>query len=793
MKKIIALLLLAAATAQGQPLLRLFTTTNTPTITSNIILSMVTNPTNGTTATQVSNIVSDNAILKVAGVGTNTSIFGTLTNAAIASHASTLTLTAAGSTLEIGSSTANFGGAGGFSGVGVNLTELNASELDSGSVPTGRLTNAIIRTNGTGYGTTIKVQTNWPSIANADNGTWLRLESTWYSNTTYNAPFNLWQSWTYQDTFDHDHPDVGTGFGYNDGLGGVQNPNEPSLSYYFENRWQNGNLFEQSEWYLTSQTPTNGYGTNFAWRFIGLDTVWNINRVGPTNQGYVSSSLSVEADSFTLSSPSQNVNPFVVNLSPGAAGVIVNGTQTINTNGAGSAGLDIFGGAVRIGAPAAWGQTMRLFQDWGNSSYSLGTNHYYIVPSTTTRILNIGQNATQLENWMKINLNTNVEVTGTLIGRDTITATNGFSSRSNLFTMMPTNSPTDGYSMVAAGTAGHTKWANVTGGSGAFTGNPNQFTVANGETNIVINALVTNMLNEVTGDVNFVQDDGGVYWQKWNDTLDRWETYGDKVAISTDQSMTITTNTLPLNDALIVNGNTTMNGDLAVNGNSTFNTATATVMLANSIYPIGITNALLASDSNGKLAAASASYITNIPIVSSFAVPMGAWSSNNTSITTMTPASAVTYTNTGDAFTFADAITNTIMFRGALPIDWNAGTVKFHLTVACGGTNHSSAVGSVWGLAASATTNYNSPTFGTEVLVTNTQAATITSAYETVRSITTAITVGGSPVAGNDVLWRLRRMGGMTGDTITNTPLYVVGTSIELQRNTTSAFSTSTP
>lgn len=41
-----------------------------------------------------------------------------------------------------------------------------------------------------------------------------------------------------------------------------------------------------------------------------------------------------------------------------------------------------------------------------------------------------------------------------------------FSTDGIIWTLMPTNTPTDGYALTAAGTAGYTKWAAVSGGSG---------------------------------------------------------------------------------------------------------------------------------------------------------------------------------------------------------------------------------------------------------------------------------------------------------------------------------------
>lgn len=66
-------------------------------------------------------------------------------------------------------------------------------------------------------------------------------------------------------------------------------------------------------------------------------------------------------------------------------------------------------------------------------------------------------------------LGTTRQSSGSITNSGVVVATNGFSSRSNVFTLFPTNPPTDGQVMTATGTAGDTAWKAAAAGGGGGT------------------------------------------------------------------------------------------------------------------------------------------------------------------------------------------------------------------------------------------------------------------------------------------------------------------------------------
>lgn len=155
MKKLFLFLLAALSfSASAQPILRNFATTNTAPVLTNIIIGMTQSPTGGVTALQVTNMIINNAVLKQDGFGnatilTNPSVSGTLyTDRIEATNSSTLSINGGGAELQLTSGTISAATApGGFSGLGVNLTGLNASQLTSGTVPEARLSLPVAVSN----------------------------------------------------------------------------------------------------------------------------------------------------------------------------------------------------------------------------------------------------------------------------------------------------------------------------------------------------------------------------------------------------------------------------------------------------------------------------------------------------------------------------------------------------------------------------------------------------------------------------------------------------------------------
>lgn len=157
---------------------------------------------------------------------------------------------------------------------------------------------------------------------------------------------------------------------------------------------------------------------------------------------------------------------------------------------------------------------------------------------------------------------------------------------------------------------------------------------------------------------------------------------------------------------------------------------------------------------------------TNIAgsIVDSVTIPIGAWSGVNAA----SPATSVSFTNTSDGFSFADAASNSVHMLFSLPLGWTVGTVQASIAAVCTGTNHTTATNVVFGVKAAALgdqDNWANPTYGTEVWVTNhiNTASNIAGI-----GITGPITVGSTPSAAKTILWNLTRIGGQAGDTMTN-------------------------
>lgn len=244
---------------------------------------------------------------------------------------------------------------------------------------------------------------------------------------------------------------------------------------------------------------------------------------------------------------------------------------------------------------------------------------------------------------------------------------------------------------------------------------------------------------------------------------------------------------------IVTNGESqaiTFSNAVTVVGTFTATTLNLATNNSTNLFLVGLSNDYARLTSSGQLTSTrNGNGWTNIPLISTLSIPIGAWSSNNVTATDMTPASAVTLTNTGDSFIFADSVSNTIMTRLTMPSDWDGGTVKFSLWVFAAGTNNSTATKSVWSVEGSASTNTTSPTWGTAITVTNTIS---TNAFQATEAITRAITIGDSPVARGTTLWRIKRLGAATGDTETNT-LHLADTALHINRNSITNFPTETP
>lgn len=186
--------------------------------------------------------------------------------------------------------------------------------------------------------------------------------------------------------------------------------------------------------------------------------------------------------------------------------------------------------------------------------------------------------------------------------------------------------------------------------------------------------------------------------------------------------------------------------------------------------------------------------VTNIPIVTSATIPMGAWFTNNVAAAPITAASARNPTNAGDAFCFVDAVTNAARTRFALPWDWNGGTVQIELTSMSTLTNGLLATNAVFNVRAAAIPTAgpeDNPTWGTGIWLTNKIDSRNTN-FVSYKTISTALTVGNTPTSAKSILWEIQRLGAATGDTTTN-DVCITEFRVFYQRNTRSDFPTATP
>lgn len=194
--------------------------------------------------------------------------------------------------------------------------------------------------------------------------------------------------------------------------------------------------------------------------------------------------------------------------------------------------------------------------------------------------------------------------------------------------------------------------------------------------------------------------------------------------------------------------------------------------------------------------------LTNISMVRSVDIPIGAWTTNgvdSTIASTITAAQLAAVTNNGDGAIFSHTngtatITNCLRTRFSLPWDWDAGTVEVGLLCVCGATNSSVATNMVWAIRAaaiSATDNATNLTFGSFVRVTN-NIGTNAWVYGQ-EGITTALTVGNSPSTSKGILWEIQRHGADGGDTETNFPLFLAQVRVYYKTTSLTNFPTASP
>lgn len=163
-------------------------------------------------------------------------------------------------------------------------------------------------------------------------------------------------------------------------------------------------------------------------------------------------------------------------------------------------------------------------------------------------------------------------------------------------------------------------------------------------------------------------------------------------------------------------------------------------------------------------------------------IPAGAMTPATTSGAAAATKEATTNKQNYDVFAFDGASTESVWFVVRMPDIWDLGTLKavFHWAPDTGG---SGAV--VWGLCSVAVSNDDAIDVapGTEVTVADSVIA-VGDLHTT--SATSAMTVGGTPAAGDVVFFKVRRIPSDAGDTMTQDAL-LLGLTLQWRESATEA------
>lgn len=175
------------------------------------------------------------------------------------------------------------------------------------------------------------------------------------------------------NAFDETHPDITHFWGYNaDGF----SPNEPRFTEQQETHWQNLAGNTQLEWWKAVGNPTNGFGTNYVFRWEGLDLVWNT-----TTKTFVSSDMHWRVHDFNWENPdTPNTNGFNVTFNRNKWGAVgtFKGIMTFTTNDNSSGGISVYGGTAVIGDTTG-AKGFRLRYDYSGSIGHAGQSAIYEV------------------------------------------------------------------------------------------------------------------------------------------------------------------------------------------------------------------------------------------------------------------------------------------------------------------------------------------------------------------------------------------------------------------------------
>lgn len=262
-----------------------------------------------------------------------------------------------------------------------------------------------------------------------------------------------------------------------------------------------------------------------------------------------------------------------------------------------------------------------------------------------------------------------------------------------------------------------------------------------------------------------------------------WISFSAKTANPSFASVTYSFNVGPGGSGGGGTGVTSVTGD----GNFTSGTITGSGTLSTVAAPngSGITNLTPANFGAGQIPLAN---LTNLsgPYRTVY-IPAGAMDAMPTNGATTGAATAATNsasTNLNrDAWTMSVAATNGLHFTWASPPYWDGSALKMELIVTCIGTNASTATNYVWSVAALDSGNNSTLTaaLGTAQQMTS---GIYTTSQLISKATSTAVTVGGSPAAGDYVDFAIKTLGGNASWTVTNTNFQVLGAIIQYLETT---------
>jgi len=198
----------------------------------------------------------------------------------------------------------------------------------------------------------------------------------------------------------------------------------------------------------------------------------------------------------------------------------------------------------------------------------------------------------------------------------------------------------------------------------------------------------------------------------------------------------------------------------------------------------GLTNLNAANIATGTL---STNRYTRTGVLRTLFIGAGAMNPLPTNSVVQTlPTAATNSANTNinrDAWTMSVTKTNGVHFAWFAPPAWNQGTIAFRVMVTDTGTNAGTATNYVWSVAAQDVSQAGSlaNALGTAI---QTTSGLYTNTSQLAMATSAAVTVGGSPVAGDMIDCQIKTLGGNGSFTVTNTSFQVLGVILQYSEST---------